>query len=75
MILFNNPRDRSAISQLAKQVFPGNTKMLVKAYQEAVRGRAYGYLLLDFHQRQDDRVRIRSHIFPNEWPMKVYISM
>ena len=75
MILFNNPRDRSAITQLAKQIFPGQSRLLNTAYQEAVGGRSYGYMLLDFHQRQDDRIRLRSHIFPKEWPMKTYISI
>ena len=75
MILFNNPRDRSAISYLAKQIFPGNVGILNKSYQEAVKKRHYGYLLLDFHQRQDDRIRMRSHVFPNEGFMKTYIPI
>ena len=74
MVLFNNPRDRMSISQLAKQVFPGKVDLLNQAYQKATKGRAYGYLLLDFHQRQDDRIRLRSHIFPNEYPTTVYLA-
>ena len=73
MVLFNNPRDRMSISQLAKQVFPGKVALLNQAYQKVTRGRGYGYLLLDFHQRQDDRVRIRSHIFPPEYPMQAHL--
>ena len=75
MLLFNNPRDRSAVSNLAKQIFPGKVRILNKAYQEAVNNRNYGYLLLDFHQQQDDRVRMRSHIFPNEGFTKTYIPL
>lgn len=75
MILFNNPRDKSAIANLAKQIFPGNVGILNKAYQEAVGRRHYGYLLLDFHQQQDDMIRMRSHIFPNEGFTKTYIPM
>ena len=73
MVLFNNPRDRMSVSQLAKQVFPGKVDLLNKAYKEATRGRGYGYILLDFHQKQDDRVRVRSHIYPNEYPTVVYL--
>ena len=73
MVLFNNPRDRMSVSQLAKQVFPGKVDLLNQAYQRATKGRAYGYLLLDFHQRQDDRIRIRSHILPEEYPTTVYM--
>ena len=73
MVLFNNPRDRMSIAQLAKQVFPGRVNLLNSAYQQATKERGYGYLLLDFHQRQDDRVRIRSHIFPKEYPTQAYL--
>ena len=73
MVLFNNPRDRMSVSQLAKQVFPGKINLLNQAYQQATQGRAYGYLLLDFHQRQDDCIRVRSHIFPKEYPTVAYL--
>ena len=62
-----------SVSQLAKQVFPGKVDVLNQAYQRATKGRAYGYLLLDFHQRQDDRIRIRSHILPEEYPTTVHM--
>ena len=72
MILFNNPRDHSAVSHLAKQVFPGNVHQLNDAYMMATGPTPYGYLLLDFHQQQNNLVRLRSHIFPNEQPMREY---
>ena len=72
MILFNNPRDRSAVSHLAKQVYPGNVHRLNDAYATATGERSYGYLLLDFHQQQNNLVRLRSHIFPDEQPTRAY---
>ena len=72
MALFNNPRDRSAITHLAKQVFPGNAHVLNEAYRMATNEKPYGYILLDFHQRQSNLIRIRSHIFPDEYPIRVY---
>ena len=75
MVLFNNPRDRSAVAHLAKQIFPGRVGILNKAYREAVNSRSHGYLLLDFHQQQDDKVRIRSNIFPYEGLMKAYVTV
>ena len=72
MVLFNNPRDRSAISNLAKQVFPGKGHLLNEAYQLATSEKPYSYMLLDFHQRQKNQVRLRSHIFPDEQPMRTY---
>ena len=58
MVLFNNPRDSSAVAHLAKQIFPGRVGILNKAYMEAVNGQSHGYLLLDFHLQQDDKVRM-----------------
>ena len=76
MVLFNNPRDQSSLSQLSKQVFPGKTFLLNEAYRLATNNRPYGYLMLDFHQRQNNLVRLRSHIFPHEHPMRTYhVSM
>ena len=72
MILFNNPRDRSAISHLAKQVFPGTVHQLNDAYMSATEATPYVYLLLDFHQRQNNLVRLMSHIFPDEQPTRTY---
>ncbi len=72
MILFNNPRDRSAVSHLAKQVYPGKVHRLNDAYAAATSERPYGYLLLDFHQQQNNSVRLRSHIFPDEQPTRAY---
>ena len=72
MILFNNPRDKSAISQLAKQVFPENGHLLNEAYRMATKEKLYGYILLDFHYPQNDLVRLRSNIFPDEQPMRAY---
>ena len=50
MILFNNPRDRSTVSHLAKQVFLGDVHQLNEACMAATVVRPYGYLLMDFHQ-------------------------
>ena len=74
MVLFNNPRDKSAVAHLSKQIFPGKNNTLNKAYQLATAEKPYGYLLLDFHQKQRDKIRLRSHIFPHEKPMRAYIS-
>ena len=74
MVLFNNPRDKSAVAHLSKQIFPGRNNTLNKAYQMATMEKPYGYLLLDFHQKQRDKIRLRSHIFPHEKPMRTYIS-
>jgi hypothetical protein len=30
-------------------------------------------MLFDLHQKSDEAIRMRSHIFPHEWPIRVYV--
>jgi hypothetical protein len=46
MIILNNPRDRSQIQFIARQMFPKESKFLVESYEDATSTR-YGYLLID----------------------------
>lgn len=71
IVLFRNPRDRSIVSHLSKQISPGNTQFLTKAYAAATKT-PFSYLYLDFAQHQSEHLRVRSHILPEEWPMRVY---
>lgn len=64
MVLFKNPRDKSQIFPLARQIFPENPRSLVKVYKE-VTSTPYGYLFLDLTQTTDDLLRFQSDIFNN----------
>jgi hypothetical protein len=65
LVLFNNPRDRSQISHLARQMYPKKSQFLVEAFEDAT-SEPYSYLLIDLTQTTSERDRIRSKIFPNE---------
>lgn len=71
MFLMTNERDKQQIGNLGRQVCPTNPNYLVNVYQAAA-SRAYEYLLLDFRVDQNKKVRLRSHIFPHQFPMRVY---
>jgi len=71
MIYMNAPRDKSTISNLGKQIYPGKKAFLVEAYEDAV-SKPYGYLLFDFHQQTNNNYRVRNSIFPTN-DCKVYI--
>ena len=46
LVLFKSSRDSSQVNHLAKQMFPGHTKYMQEAFQDATK-RPYGYLLCD----------------------------
>ena len=65
LILFKNPRDRFQVSVLARQMYPGNSKFVEEAYNDATRG-AYGYLFLDLKPNTQEEFRIRTGILPSD---------
>ena len=72
LFLMKSPRDSSQIIPLARQIRPYNSRYIVEAYKEATK-KPYSYILLDFHQNQNDKFRLRSSIFPKEAPMRIFI--
>ena len=73
MCLFRCPRDMSQITNLAKQMYPGNVKFLREAYDDATK-ESYGYLFIDLKPSTPSELRLRSRIFPDEYPPVVYVS-
>ena len=71
MVVFKNPRDASQITQLAKQMYPG-TKVLQQAFAHATKA-PFGYLLIDLKQDTPEHMRMRTNIFPGDYPQCVYI--
>ena len=68
-VLFKNPRDKSQVEFLARQILPRNQKALIEIFETATE-KAHSYLFLDFTQECPDRLRFRSSLF--EKPMIVY---
>lgn len=62
LVLFKNPRDKSQVFPLARQVFPENPSSFVKVYKEAT-SKPYGYLFLDLTQTTNDVLRFQTDIF------------
>ena len=71
MVLFKNVRDAMQISTLGRQLFPGRSGILTEAYKDAVKI-PYGYLVLDMSPRANDKMRLRTRVFPGEDPI-VYV--
>jgi hypothetical protein len=71
-VLLKNTRDKEQFSHLARQVYPENSKSLYDSYLDATVN-ALSYLLLDLAQDTDDRLRHRTHVFPDEHPIHFYV--
>ena len=60
-IVFDNPRDRTQIRYLAREIFPDNTKFLIEAYTDAIKS-PHGYIFIDNKQGTPTDIRIQSKI-------------
>ena len=69
LVVFKNPRDKSQVEFLARQILPRNPKTLIHIF-EAATERPHSYLFLDLTQECPDRLRFRSHLF--EKPIRIY---
>jgi hypothetical protein len=63
--VFKNPRDKTQIVHLARQVYPENISSFHKTYLEVCRD-LHSYLFLDLTQSINDLLRFRTKIFPDE---------
>jgi hypothetical protein len=72
--LFKNPRDKSQISSLARQLYPNDVNFLQEAYDLST-SEPHSYLFLDLKQDSPETMRVRSNIFSeNGKPPAIYIS-
>ena len=69
LVLFKNPRDKSQVEFLARQVKPRNPKALIEVFETATE-KPHSYLFLDLTQECPDAYRLRSSLF--EKPMILY---
>lgn len=72
IIYFKNPRDKTQITYLARQVSPEDPKFVQDAYKDATQ-KAHGYLLIDLKQNTDDWYRFKTNIFPFDQHTVVYV--
>jgi hypothetical protein len=74
LVLLKNVRDKNQFLYLARQAHPEGSQSLYESYRDATT-QPHGYLILDFAQDTDDRLRFRTNVFPDEGPITVYASI
>ena len=67
--IFKNPRDKSQVEFLARQIVPRNPKALIEVF-EAATEKPHSYLFLDLTQECPDQFRFRSNLFDK--PIVIY---
>ena len=65
IVLFKNARDATQVANLARQKYPGKSAFMIEAFENATSA-PYGYLLIDLKQDTDDKLRLRTGIFPGD---------
>lgn len=62
IVLFKNPRDKQQFSHLARQIFPENSRELIRVYNEVMQT-PHAYLIIDLTQECNELLRFRTDIF------------
>ena len=65
LIVFNNPRDKTQINVLARQLFPHNSSYFLESFEDSVK-KPHGYLFIDLKQSTESRNRIQTGIVPGD---------
>jgi hypothetical protein len=72
VVLMRNLAGELQARNIGVQLFPKRLPYFMEAYSDATRDN-YSYLLIDMHPKTDDKLRLRTYIFPGEITI-VYIA-
>lgn len=73
LVLMRNPAGETQVANLASQLFARRRDLLLQAYRDATAGH-FSYLLVDMHPSTESREMLKTHIYPEEWPIIVYAT-
>lgn len=65
LFICKSSRDKRQVMSIASQISPHNTNFILQAYKDACK-EPYSYLLIDVSPQQEEIMRVRAKIFPNE---------
>lgn len=64
LVIMRNPSDKSQIITLSRQLYPGNSRFFLEAYNDATSKR-FGYLFIDVSPHSEEETRLQTNILPN----------
>ena len=65
LVMFKNPRDATQITYLARQMYPKKSKFVLDSFADAT-SKPYSYLVFDLKPETEDKLRLRTGIFPDD---------
>jgi len=65
VILFKSPSDLLQVRMYGRQIMPNKYKSFCESYDDAVK-LPHGYLLLNLHQKTNEKYRLSTNILPGE---------
>jgi len=66
LIIFNNPRDKSQINTISRQLFPNKHSFFIEAFEDCVEKKSFGYIFVDLKQTTEGRNRVQTNIIPGK---------
>ena len=73
-VLFDQPKDRTVITNIAKQFSPHNIHWVQEAYKDATE-RRHGYIVIDCCTGTNESLRLRNFLYPSDgFENKIYTS-
>ena len=72
LVLFNSPRSKGTVIQIAKDFAPHNGSYVLEAFKNAVSEKPHAYLVFDFTQSCPDRFRLRDRLYPTR-DMQIFV--
>lgn len=73
MVLMSNSRETQQISTLSSQYNKRSKTFLLESFLDATENKPYSYLFVDYKQNTLQNLRVLSKIFPNQFPVEVYV--
>ena len=70
IVLMKNPRDKSQIYSLARQLYPNKIKFFIEAYEDATK-EPYSYLRVDLTPSTPECFRLQTKLFPENGEISV----
>lgn len=66
IIIFKNPRDKSQIYALARQMFPDKISFFMEAFNDTINTGGHSYIFLDLKQKTLEKNRVQTGILPGD---------